>query len=57
MGKDDFRVNVFNPQVLTMSPELEHLKEGCLTWPVCSYLFVDKFCVVSYHDENGRIKK
>lgn len=54
MGKDDFRVNVFNPQVLTMSPELEHLKEGCLTWPG---LFLSirrpKFCVVSYFDEKG----
>ena len=58
MGKDDFRLNIFNPQVLTMSPELEHHKEGCLTWP---YLFLSirrpTFCVVSYYDEKGENHK
>jgi len=58
MGQDDFRLNVFNPQVLTMSPKLVAMKEGCLTWPG---LFLSirrpEFCVVSYYDETGENKK
>ena len=54
MGKDDFRLNVFNPQVLTMSPELKHMKEGCLTWPLLSLsIRRPTFCVVSYYNEKG----
>lgn len=58
MGNDDFRLNVFNPQVLTISDELSMFKEGCLTWP---FLFLQikrpKFCVVSYYDEKGENQK
>ena len=58
MGQDDFRLNVFNPQVLTLSPNLVAMKEGCLTWPG---LFLSirrpEFCVVSYYDETGENKK
>jgi peptide deformylase len=58
LGKDDFRLNVFNPQVLTLSPELVSMKEGCLTWPLL-YLSIRRptFCVVSYYDEKGENHK
>jgi len=57
MGTEDMRLNVFNPQVLTISDEMDIYKEGCLTWPL---LFLQikrpKFCVVSYYDETGEAK-
>ncbi len=57
MGTDDMRLNVFNPQVLTISDKLVYYKEGCLTWP---FLFMQikrpTFCIVSYYDENGEAK-
>lgn len=58
MGQDDFRLNVFNPQVLTMSPELKAMKEGCLTWPGL-FLSIRRpvFCVVSFYDEKGNNQK
>lgn len=58
MGKDDFRMNVFNPQILTFGKELIAYKEGCLTWPG---LFLSirrpKDIVVSYYDEKGENHK
>jgi peptide deformylase len=58
MGSDDFRLNVFNPQVMTLGPKLSHMKEGCLTWPL---LFLSirrpEFCLVSYYDEKGENHK
>lgn len=58
MGKDDFRLNVFNPQVLTFGKELVAMKEGCLTWPG---LFLSirrpKDIIVSYYDEKGENHK
>lgn len=58
MGNDDFRLNVFNPQVLTLGPELKAMKEGCLTWPML-FLSIRRptFCIVSYYDENGENHK
>ena len=58
MGQDDFRLNIFNPSVLTMSPELKAMKEGCLTWPGL-FLSIRRptFCVVNYYDENGENHK
>jgi len=57
MGTDDMRLNVFNPQVLTIDDKMDNYKEGCLTWP---FLFLQikrpKFCLVSYYDETGEAK-
>ena len=58
MGKDDFRLNVFNPQILTFGHEMTHMKEGCLTWPglFCS-IRRPKDIVVSYYDEKNENHK
>lgn len=33
MGTEDVRMNVFNPEILEQSKELEHMNEGCLSFP------------------------
>jgi peptide deformylase len=57
MGRDDFRMNVFNPQVIQMSDELKAFKEGCLTWPFLMLSIrrpID--CTVSYYTEENEAK-
>ncbi len=57
MGKDDFRMNVFNPKVIQISPELQAFKEGCLTWPFLMLSIrrpVD--CTITYYNEHNEAK-
>lgn len=57
-GKDEFRLNVFNPMIMAISDEMSEYTEGCLTYPG---LFMKvkrpKTCTVQYYNEKGEDQK
>jgi peptide deformylase len=57
MGAGDEYVAFFNPKVISLSDEMAHMDEGCLSYPLLSLkISRPKEIMVEYQDFNGEIR-